>query len=549
MMALTVVSGAGVMKAQAQQIPTFSDGVFSGTVQSQQQQSGVVPTPVTVHPEVNYTDKYHYGPILIDSISVTVQDPNGNVVPWGSYSVTYAHTPPFMVSSGDPVATADGGLVASTAGVYTVSLKILFTNPSSNQQYQDNIQVQQIFAGPPFGPISVSPNPAAINQKVAAKMYIFNNNSTALQLIWDWGDNQYSNAGAPPGFSQIDLQHQYAAAGNYTITCSIFDEYGNTLATQTAAVVVSQIPTQLSATATPTVVAINKPFTISGTLNTTDGTPIAGATIQLQKNVSGVWMNVAGKTNITTSNGSYAFNTSEGSAGAFDYRATYPGNDTYAGTNSSSVTATVNKVATQLSATANPTTVAINKPFTISGTLNTTDGTPIAGATIQLQKNVSGVWMNVAGKTNITTSNGAYRIGTSEPTAGTYQYRTTYAGNDTYVGTNSSSASVKVVSKASVLADINALTFTVLGTPSSAFAPGMKVTTLAVISATEVNVRVGSYAGATTELKSALLPRMDGCARTGKPDSDDWVRTCAAQGILYPQVQNLIQELQALQGS
>jgi hypothetical protein len=22
---------------------------------------------------------------------------------------------------------------------------------------------------------------------------------------------------------------------------------------------------------------------------------------------------------------------------------------------------------------------------------------------------------------------------------------------------------------------------------------------------------------------------MDGCAKTGKPDSDDWVRTCAAQ--------------------
>jgi len=48
------------------------------------------------------------------------------------------------------------------------------------------------------------------------------------------------------------------------------------------------------------------------------------------------------------------------------------------------------------------------------------------------------------------------------------------------------------------------------------------------------------------QLKSALLPRMDGCAKTGKPDSDDWVRTCATQGQLYPQVQNLTQELQAL---
>jgi|GEM_PF-2526486 hypothetical protein len=34
-----------------------------------------------------------------------------------------------------------------------------------------------------------------------------------------------------------------------------------------------------------------------------------------------------------------------------------------------------------------------------------------------------------------------------------YQYRTTYAGNDTYAGTNSTSVSVKVVSKTSVLAE------------------------------------------------------------------------------------------------
>ncbi|MGA2885559.1 MAG: hypothetical protein ABSE80_10450 [Halobacteriota archaeon] len=45
-----------------------------------------------------------------------------------------------------------------------------------------------------------------------------------------------------------------------------------------------------------------------------------------------------------------------------------------------------------------------------------------------------------------------------------------------------------------------------------------------------------------------MLARTDGYAATGKPDNNDWVRTCAAQAQLYPQVQNLIQELQALQG-
>ncbi len=165
------------------------------------------------------------------------------------------------------------------------------------------------------------------------------------------------------------------------------------------------------------------------------------------------------------------------------------------------------------------------------------------------QKNVSGTWTDVSGKTNPTQSDGSYAISTSEPAVGTYQYRAVYAGKAVYGNATSHVVSVSVVSKASVLADLNALRLTVMGIPTSAFTPGTKIATLAVISAAEINVRVGSYGGATAELKNALLPRTDGCAKTGKPDSDDWVLTCAAQGQLYPQVQNLIQELQALHRS
>jgi hypothetical protein len=105
------------------------------------------------------------------------------------------------------------------------------------------------------------------------------------------------------------------------------------------------------------------------------------------------------------------------------------------------------------------------------------------------------------------------------------------------------------VSKASVLADINALKNTINHLPNSAFIPGTKTALLSLVSVTELQVKFNLYGGAATTLQKAVLPRMDGCAKTGKPDSDDWVRTCASQGQLYPQVQNLIQELQALQGS
>ena len=122
----------------------------------------------------------------------------------------------------------------------------------------------------------------------------------------------------------------------------------------------------------------------------------------------------------------------------------------------------------------------------------------------------------------------------------------------TYGAENSYAANIhafEVVSKASVLADINALKNTINHLPNSAFIPGTKTALLSLVSVTELQVKFNLYGGAATTLQKAVLPRMDGCAKTGKPDSDDWVRTCAAQGQLYPQVQSLIQELQALQGS
>jgi len=204
---------------------------------------------------------------------------------------------------------------------------------------------------------------------------------------------------------------------------------------------------------------------------------------------------------------------------------------------------------TQLSATVAPAVVAVNHPFWINGTLSTTANTPVAGAAVQLQQYVSGAWTNVAGATATTTPTGAYSISTSEPTAGTYQYQTTYAGNATYAGSTSNSVSVKVVSKTSVLQDYTTLLTTMNQLPNSAFLPGTKLLLLAAVGVSDLQARANDYGAAAATLQLAVLPHMDGCSATGSPNSNDWVRTCAAQGQLYPQVQNLIQELQALQHS
>ncbi len=55
-------------------------------------------------------------------------------------------------------------------------------------------------------------------------------------------------------------------------------------------------------------------------------------------------------------------------------------------------------------------------------------------------------------------------------------------------------------------------------------------------------------AGAQSTL-TTLIARMDGCAKTGRADWNDWLWTCDTQGQLYPQITATITDLQTLQGT
>ncbi len=60
---------------------------------------------------------------------------------------------------------------------------------------------------------------------------------------------------------------------------------------------------------------------------------------------------------------------------------------------------------------------------------------------------MSGSWQNAAGYTATTSQTGAYTISISESAAGTYQYRTVYAGSTTYMGNISNDVRVTVTEK------------------------------------------------------------------------------------------------------
>jgi 5-hydroxyisourate hydrolase-like protein (transthyretin family) len=205
-------------------------------------------------------------------------------------------------------------------------------------------------------------------------------------------------------------------------------------------VIVTPIATTLNATASVSTVNVSVPFTISGTLSeNTSGNGISGQTITLQENESGTWTTV--NTTTTNSSGFYQFTLLEPVAGTYQYRTTYDGNTVYSNAISLVVTVQVG-TQTTLTAAANVSTTTVNTNFTISGTLTqTSSGAPIGpDAIITLQQNESGTWTNIANTT--TDSGGNYSFSQSQSAPGTYEFRTTYAGD----GLNLSAATSNVVS-------------------------------------------------------------------------------------------------------
>ena len=218
------------------------------------------------------------------------------------------------------------------------------------------------------------------------------------------------------------------------------------------------VPTALTVTA-PMTVAANRPFWVNGTLNTTAASPVAGATIQLQKNVSGTWTNVTRATNVTTSTGAYRISTSGSTVGVYRYRTTYSGNDTYINATSNVAQVTVvpgtqlSLSTVQIHVTSSSRTHTIT--YAISGTLTTTP-TPvgIANAKIYLQWSKDNTnWSPASSTPAVTNANGAYAFkGTLSP--GTYYFRTAYSSTSPYASSVSRVVKVSVSSTGSSVTDV-----------------------------------------------------------------------------------------------
>jgi hypothetical protein len=101
-----------------------------------------------------------------------------------------------------------------------------------------------------------------------------------------------------------------------------------------------------------------------------------------------------------------------------------------------------------------------------------------------------------------------------------------------------------------LLAFTNQLAKELTALPSTAFMPGTKIALLATLGSVSVQLKLGKFSSAATTLNSAFLKRMDGYANSGKkPDTNDYVKTNAAQYTLYYRTYLVVKDSQWLSGS
>lgn len=66
------------------------------------------------------------------------------------------------------------------------------------------------------------------------------------------------------------------------------------------------------------------------------------------------------------------------------------------------------------------------------------------------------------------------------------------------------------------------------------------------LNAVIADIEAGNYAVALDKLQNDILGKTDGCANSGVPDNNDWIKDCASQGEVYPLILEVIEILRNL---
>ena len=209
---------------------------------------------------------------------------------------------------------------------------------------------------------------------------------------------------------------------------------------------VQPIPTTLTLSA-PTTVYAGEYFNLTARLlNSLNGSGISGYTVYFYRSLDGISWEYIGS--VATNSSGYAVLTwVENSSGTYYYKANFtdPGKDAgmqiYNESESNIVTVTVNKIATQLTLTANTTSTYINEPVELRAVLTTSGGEPISGEPVSFYV-VNGGTPQLLGVVTTNSLGEAVLVITSTA-LGNYTYYAEYAGSDMYASSRSNNVTVE----------------------------------------------------------------------------------------------------------
>jgi peptide/nickel transport system substrate-binding protein len=187
----------------------------------------------------------------------------------------------------------------------------------------------------------------------------------------------------------------------------------------------------LSIQSSATSIGVGSPLTISGSLSAT-----RSGIVTIYQSVNGSAFTTL--TTVSMSNGAYTYSYTPSGLGTYQFKASWPGDDQYNSADSATVTVTVSTTPKQtatLSVQSSATTVNVGSAVTISGSIS-----PSRSGSVTISLSVNGSAFTTL--TTVSLSNGGYTYSYTPSSAGTYQFKASWPGDDQYNPAQSSTTTV-----------------------------------------------------------------------------------------------------------
>jgi hypothetical protein len=243
------------------------------------------------------------------------------------------------------------------------------------------------------------------------------------------------------------VSYTFSAAGSYNVQANFLGDANNQPSSTSASLSVSstaQISTTLTLTLQPSATIVGQQVMLLTTLKDSSQNPIIGQTVVYTATVNGQKQTIGSATTDSNGNSSIPFTPTQ--AAIYQIDASFGGSSTYSsssGTQYLTANAQSGKTLTTLTVTLSSNSVNTQTFVTISATLDTQSGAPLAQENIVYQFSTDGVsWTNIT--TTATGSDGIAQTSYKPAQTGSLLIRASFNGDTSYYSSVSNAETILV---------------------------------------------------------------------------------------------------------